>query len=60
MQFKIIFSRHDLLKATGINYIYDNYLKTFKNNKDFQITSSSKLNLLDKTPRGIFVILFSL
>jgi glycosyltransferase involved in cell wall biosynthesis len=60
MQFKIIFSRHDLFKATGINYIYDNYLKIFKNNKDFHISSSFKLNLLDKTPSGIFLILYSL
>ncbi len=60
MQYKIIFSKHDLVKATGINYIYDNYLKNFKNNKDFFVSSSSRLNLLDKTPSGIYVILYSL
>ena len=60
MQYKIIFSKHDLVSATGINYIYKSYLKCFKEKHDIAITTKSKFNYLDITPGGIFFLIYTI
>ena len=60
MQYKIIFSKHDLVSATGINYIYNNYLDCFKKKKGVTITTKSQFNFLDITPNGNLFLAYSI